>query len=69
MFKNAKIALATISAIAVTATTSVYAALPANIATDVAEAKVDMLSAIGMVIGAMVAVWGLKKLAQKLGWL
>lgn len=46
-----------------------FAALPASITTDVGEAKVDMLAALALVIGAMVAVWGLKKLASKLGWI
>ncbi len=50
-------------------TGSALAALPASITTDVAEAKTDMLAALALVISAMVAVWGLKKLASKLGWL
>jgi hypothetical protein len=45
-----------------------FAELPASVATDVASAKTDMLAAIGIVISAMVAVWGLIKLAKKLGW-
>ncbi len=48
--------------------TQAHAALPETIATDVAAAKTDMLAAIALVIGAMVAVWGLLKLASKLGW-
>lgn len=45
-----------------------HAALPADVATAIGDAKTDMLAAIGLVIGAMVAVWGLLKLASKLGW-
>lgn len=46
----------------------VHAALPAAVATDVAEAKTDILAALALVISAMVAVWGLMKLASKMGW-
>lgn len=69
MFNKSKIKLAAIASLAAASASSVYAELPASIATDVASAKADMLAGIGMVIGAMVAVWGLKKLGQKLGWL
>lgn len=46
-----------------------FAELPASISTDVGAAKADMLEAIGICIGALVAVWGLMKLGKKLGWL
>lgn len=45
-----------------------HAELPAAVATAITAAQTDMLAAIGLVIGAMVAVWGLLKLASKLGW-
>ena len=45
-----------------------HAALPEGVSTAITAAQTDMLSAIGLVIGAMVAVWGLLKLASKLGW-
>ena len=60
--------VATVTALAFAGATSVHAALPETIATDVAAAKTDMLAAVALVIGAMVAVWGLLKLASKLGW-
>ncbi|WP_114973668.1 major capsid protein [Rhodoferax ferrireducens] len=45
------------------------AALPTEAATAITTAGTDLLSAIGMVIASMVAVWGLRKLGQKMGWL
>lgn len=46
-----------------------HAAVPEEVTTAVTGAKTDLLAAIGMVIAAMVAVWGLRKLGQKMGWL
>lgn len=63
---GAKIAAASGTALALVG--AAHAELPASVTTDVAAAKTDMLAAIGLVIGAMVAVWGLLKLASKLGW-
>lgn len=60
--------VAAVSALALAGASAAHAELPASIATDVAAAKTDMLAAIALVIGAMVAVWGLLKLASKLGW-
>lgn len=48
--------------------TQAHAALPSGVDTAITAAQGDMLAAIGLVIGAMVAVWGLLKLASKLGW-
>lgn len=64
----AKSKVAAVVTLATVGATSAHAALPETIATDVASAKTDMLAAIALVIGAMVAVWGLLKLASKLGW-
>ena len=50
------------------ATGAAHAELPAAVGTAITAAQTDMLAAIGLVIGAMVAVWGLLKLASKLGW-
>jgi Fe2+ transport system protein B len=60
--------LLAIAVISLVAVSPVFADLPPSVATDVAAAKTDMLAAIGIVISAMVAVWGLLKLASKLGW-
>ena len=69
MKKAIALRLAAIPAFLLATSGAAFAALPASIATDVGEAKVDILAALALVIGAMVAVWGLKKLAQKLGWI
>jgi hypothetical protein len=45
-----------------------HAALPEAVSTEIGTAKTDMLAAAGLVIAAMVAVWGLMKLASKFGW-
>lgn len=46
-----------------------HAALDAGIGTAITAAKDDLLAALGLVIVAMVAVWGLRKLGRKMGWL
>lgn len=60
--------LASIPLMALSVIGTAHAALPEQVATEVGNAKTDMLAAVGLVIGAMVAVWGLLKLASKLGW-
>ena len=45
-----------------------YAALPAAVSTAITTAETDMTTAVGLVIAAMVVVWGLKKLGTKMGW-
>lgn len=47
---------------------SAHAALPESIATEIGTFKTDALAAGALIIGAMVAVWGLLKLASKMGW-
>ena len=60
--------LAAIPAFVLATSRAAHAALPSGVDTAITAAQTDMLSAIGLVIGAMVAVWGLLKLASKLGW-
>lgn len=60
--------LAAITAVVLAIAAPAHAALPSGVDTAITAAQGDMLSAIGLVIGAMVAVWGLLKLASKLGW-
>lgn len=45
-----------------------HAALPADTGTAITSYKEDALSAIGLVMAAGVAIWGLKRLARQLGW-
>ncbi len=61
--------LAAVQAAALVASGAAHAALPAEVSTAVDTAKTDLLAAIGMVMAAMVAVWGLRKLAAKMGWM
>ena len=60
--------LAAIPAFVLASAGAAHAALPSGVDTAITAAQGDMLAAIGLVIGAMVAVWGLLKLASKLGW-
>lgn len=60
--------LAAIPAVVLASAGAAHAALPEGVSTAITAAQTDMLAAIGLVIGAMVAVWGLLKLASKLGW-
>ena len=60
--------LAAIPAVVLASAGAAHAALPSGVDTATTAAQTDMLAAIGLVIGAMVAVWGLLKLASKLGW-
>jgi len=44
------------------------AALPEGVSTAITAYQTDALAAIGLVMAAGVAIWGLSKLASKLGW-
>ena len=68
MKKFTAIRLAAIPTFVLASAGAAHAALPSGVATAITAAQTDMLDAIGLVIGAMVAVWGLLKLASKLGW-
>ena len=46
-----------------------FAAVDAAITTAITGAGTDILTALGSIMGAMIAAWGLKKLASKMGWL
>jgi hypothetical protein len=45
-----------------------HAELPTEVSAAVTEYKTDALAAIGLVLAAGVAIWGLKKLGSKMGW-
>lgn len=68
MSKFLKTRLAAIPAFVLATAGSAHAALPEGIENAITAAKTDMTTAIGLVIAAMVVVWGLLKLASKLGW-
>ncbi len=61
-----KLAAASGSALALVG--AAHAELPAGVSTAVSAYQTDALAAIGLVMAAGVAIWGLRKLASKLGW-
>ncbi|CAB5696708.1 major capsid protein [Comamonas aquatica] len=68
MSKAIKARLAAIPAFVLATAGTAHAALPTGISDAIDAAKTDMETAVGLVIGAMVVIWGLLKLASKLGW-
>lgn len=65
MIKNA---IRGAAALALAAVGTAHAALPADVGTAITSYKEDALAAIALVMAAGVAIWGLNKLASKLGW-
>lgn len=61
--------LAVVQGAALAAAGAAHAAVPAAATAAITEAGDDMKTAIGAVIAAMVVVWGLRKLGQKMGWM
>ena len=59
-----------LSAIAFLATTAgaAHAELPASVSTAITAYQTDATTAIGLIMAAGVIIWGLMKLASKLGW-
>lgn len=47
---------------------SAHAELPAAVSTAITGYQTDALAAIGLVMAAGVTIWGLMKLASKMGW-
>ena len=45
-----------------------HAALPASVSTAITDYQADATTAIGLIMAAGVVIWGLMKLASKLGW-
>lgn len=68
MFQNLKTRIAVVPVALMTAAGAARAELPAEVGTAISEFKTDALAAIGLVIVAGVAIWGLKKLGTKMGW-
>lgn len=61
--------LAIVQSAALGLVATAQAEVPAAVTTEIANAKTDMLTATAAVIAAMVVVWGLRKLGQKMGWM
>lgn len=69
MFKNRINAVRSLLAAgALVAGSAAHAALPTAVGEAITEYQTDALAAIGLVMAAGVAIWGLMKLASKLGW-
>lgn len=60
---------ASVAAAVLAAGTSAMAALPAGASEAIDTYKTDVVAAIGLVIAAGIAVYAVKKLGQKMGWL
>ncbi|MFD2755178.1 major capsid protein [Comamonas terrae] len=69
MFKKIASRIAAASAVLAVTAGQAMAELPTEVSGAVTTYKTDATSAIGMVMGAGVVIWGLKKLGQKMGWL
>lgn len=70
MFKNQlKNAAAAVAALALTAGTAVHAALPAGAETAIEQYETDSVQAFGLLITAGIAIFAVRKLGQKMGWL
>lgn len=59
---------AAVSAGALVLAGTAHAELPADVSTAITAYKTDALAAIAMLMAAGVAIWGLMKLASKMGW-
>jgi len=44
------------------------AAVPAGVTTAMSDLSTDGVAIVGSIMGACIAIWGLKKLATKFGW-
>ncbi len=60
--------VAAVPALAVVAMGSAHAALPTSVSTAITEYQTDATTAIGLIMAAGVVIWGLMRLASKLGW-
>lgn len=68
MPKNLKTRFALVPVALMAAAGAAHAELPTDVGTAIASYKTDALAAIGLVLAAGVAIWGLKKLGSKMGW-
>lgn len=60
--------VASVLAIGAAAASSAHAELPAAVSTAITGYQTDATTAIGLIMAAGVVIWGLMKLATKLGW-
>ncbi len=60
--------LAVVQAAALLAAGAAHAELPTAVTTAITGYQTDALAAIALVMAAGVTIWGLMKLASKMGW-
>lgn len=67
--KTLAVKLAAIPVVLATTAGAAMAALPEAAATEIGNYKTDGLAALGLILAAGIAIWALKKLGAKFGWL
>lgn len=68
MKKSLLAKLAVVQSAALIAAGNAHAALPTNVSDAVTTYQTDATTAIGLIMAAGVTIWGLLKLASKMGW-
>lgn len=68
MGKKLALRLAAVPAFVLATAGAAHAALPASVSDAITEYQTDATTAIGLIMAAGVVIWGLMKLASKLGW-
>lgn len=66
--KHFKQALKFGAVVSVLSAGAAHAALPTGVETAITAYQTDALAAIALIMAAGVAIWGLKRLASKMGW-
>lgn len=61
--------LAPVGVVALALSTQAHAALPEGAEAAITAYQTDVVSAIGLVIAAGIAIFAVRKLGQKMGWL
>ena len=68
MSQKLALRLAAIPAFVLATSGAAHAALPTEVSTAITSYQTDATTAIGLIMGAGVIIWGLLKLASKMGW-
>jgi hypothetical protein len=69
MFKNQIARLAAVASAVALSTGSAMAALPAGAAEAITAYETDVVTVFGLLIAAGIAIFAVRKLGQKMGWL
>ena len=68
MGKKLALRLAAVPAFVLATAGAAHAELPAGVSAAITTYQTDATTAIGLIMAAGVVIWGLMKLASKLGW-